>query len=285
MRYDTTLKDLFHEPPQTLLRLLVGKRGVALWPVEFPSTMKRIPDLLFELDDLSLLHLDLQGAPESMDWRMLMYFAFIRQRHPDRVVVQKVLYVGMYPWKPAAIIREPNLFFRYDVIDIRDIDCQEMLASASLEENILAVLCRMDNGRNTIREILRRIDRLKPKARADALTKLVIISGLRKLELTVQEEADNMAITVDVMENAVLRNLFLKARQESEREGEQIGQQIGQQIGLQKGKIDMLLELLQERFGAVPEGVKTRLAAADADTLKACGKRLFTAESIDQIFS
>ncbi|MBF0134645.1 MAG: hypothetical protein H7833_18045 [Magnetococcus sp. DMHC-1] len=59
-----------------------------------------------------------------------------------------------------------------------------------------------------------------PKARADALTRLVIIAELRKLELVVIKEANEMAITFDVMENDVLREIFLKTQQESEKRGE-----------------------------------------------------------------
>ena len=64
------------------------------------------------------------------------------------------------------------------MIDIRTIDCHELLASPTVEENILAVLCRMENPENTIMEILRRISALPPKARNDALTKLFTLSRL-----------------------------------------------------------------------------------------------------------
>ncbi|MBF0124280.1 MAG: hypothetical protein HQL60_02950 [Magnetococcales bacterium] len=112
-----------------------------------------------------------------------------------------------------------------------------MLASPMLEENILAVLCRMGNARKTIREILRRINKLSPKARRDALEKLVVISGLRKLEAMVQEEAEEMAVTIDLMENDIIRPLLLKA--------EQRGEQTGEQTGIKTGQAAMLLRLLQ----------------------------------------
>ena len=53
---------------------------------------------------------------------------------------------------------------------------------------------------------------MPPKGHADALEKLVILAGLRKLETQVKEEVEEMAISVDVMENAFLRDIFGKGR-------------------------------------------------------------------------
>ncbi|MEO5333969.1 MAG: hypothetical protein H7839_18300, partial [Magnetococcus sp. YQC-5] len=186
-QYDTTFKDLFEQPPQTLLQILIGRQAVELLRVEFASTQKRFPDLVFLMEDDSIFHLDLQCQSEGMDWRMLMYYALIRQRYPGKVLLQKVLYVGQAAWQPKAAIEENNLFFRYEVVDIRTIDCRELMDSPSLEENILAVLCRMDHQKETIREILYRISELPDKARADALTKLLILCRLRQLETIVKK--------------------------------------------------------------------------------------------------
>ncbi|MBF0628857.1 MAG: hypothetical protein HQL91_11635, partial [Magnetococcales bacterium] len=73
-QYDTTLKDLFTETPQTLLQILFGCQAVRPLPVEFASTMKRIPDLVYEMEDGSIAQVELQGGSESMVWRLLMYY-------------------------------------------------------------------------------------------------------------------------------------------------------------------------------------------------------------------
>ncbi|MBF0627279.1 MAG: hypothetical protein HQL91_03570 [Magnetococcales bacterium] len=78
------------------------------------------------------------------------------------------LYVGYEPWTKENGIEEENLHFRYKVIDIRTIDCQLLMESPILEENILAVLCQMENREETVREILYRISLLPESARADA---------------------------------------------------------------------------------------------------------------------
>ncbi|MBF0185677.1 MAG: hypothetical protein HQM06_15000, partial [Magnetococcales bacterium] len=219
-QYDTVLKDLFRKPPQHLLQALLGEQAVRRLPVEFPSTQKRIPDLVFHMQNDTILHLDLQSRPENMDWRMLMYYAFIRRDYPELPILQKVLYVGEDLWRPKATIDEPYLHFRYEVLDIREMDCLTLMASPILEENILAILCRQHDTQATLREILLRISELPGKARADALTSLLILSRLRKLEFTVKEEADKMALVFNIMENDVLRPIFLQAQLEAEQRGE-----------------------------------------------------------------
>ena len=266
-QYDTTFKDLFKQPPQRLLQVLIGRRAIAVLPVEFASTQKRVPDLLFLMEDDSLFHTELHSKSEDMDWRMLMYYTFIRQQYPNKVLIQKVLYVGEAKWKPQVGIEEPNLSFRYEVVDIRDIDCQELMASPLLEENILAILCRMGDQNETIREILCRISELPDKARADALTKLVILSRLRRLETVVKKEAEEMALTFNVMENDVLRPLFVQAQMESE----------------QIGEATVLTRQLQRRFGALPDWASEKIAKADPHSLEEWTLRILDAPTLESV--
>ncbi|MBF0295391.1 MAG: hypothetical protein HQL96_09400, partial [Magnetococcales bacterium] len=88
-QYDTTLKDLFQQLPQCLLQAVMGGRAVRHLPVEFASTMKRIPDLVLLMEDGSIAHLELHSQSENLNWRMLGYYSFIRQSHPECRLVQK----------------------------------------------------------------------------------------------------------------------------------------------------------------------------------------------------
>ncbi|MBF0461599.1 MAG: DUF4351 domain-containing protein [Magnetococcales bacterium] len=288
-QYDTTFKDLFGQPPQQLLQLLIGRSAVQMLPVEFASTQKRLPDLVFQMADDSIFHLELQGRPEEMKWRMLMYYPLIRQRYPGKILLQMVLYVGQEEWHPRSAIEEENLSFRYTMVDIRSIDCRALLASPVLEENILAILCRMDNQEGVIREILYRISALPTKARADALTKLVILSRLRKLEIVVKTEAEEMALTFDVMENDVLRPLFMKAQMESEQKGRLDGLRDGLRDGQRDGRREeattMLLKLLRRKFGQMPEWATTKISSANLELLENWGENILFAQSLEDVFA
>ncbi|MGN7613822.1 DUF4351 domain-containing protein [Magnetococcales bacterium HHB-1] len=273
MKYDTTLKQIFQTPPQRLLQLLIGEEAAELLTVEFPSVKKRFPDLVVLLISGAILHLELQSdSDDVMEWRMLEYYSLIRQLYPNAEIIQRVLYVGPGTPKFKTKIDEGGIHFEYQVVNIIDIDCREMLASPQLEENLLAVLCRMEDDRKTIREVLTRIETLPSKERADALEKLMILAGLRKLEPIIKEEVDKMAISVNVMENEFLRDLFVS------------GEQKGRVEGKVEGKTELLQRLLHKKFGNVPAWADEKLKTADAKNLEVWGDRILDASSIDDVF-
>ncbi|MBF0426397.1 MAG: hypothetical protein HQL66_11335 [Magnetococcales bacterium] len=261
MKYDATLKSIFQTLPQRLLLLLVGQEATALLPVEFPSVKRRLPDLVVRLRDGSIFHLELQsGHDPDMAWRMLEYLLLIRGQYPAARITQQVLYVGADQVAFPTKIEGTNLWFFCTARDIREIDCRQMLESPCLEESLLAVLCRMQDERRTLRAILTRIATMEPKAKADALEKLIILANLRKLVTTVKEEVEEMAITVDVMENEFLRDIFTR------------------------GEATLLLRQLKQRFGSLPGWVPGRVHAADVATLETWGDRILTAHSLEEMF-
>ena len=52
--------------------------------------------------------------------------------------------------------------------------------------------------------------------------------------------------------------------------------------GRREGRADLLSQLLVRRFGALPETVRTRLAAASVDELDAIGERLLSAQNLEE---
>ncbi|MBF0416013.1 MAG: DUF4351 domain-containing protein [Magnetococcales bacterium] len=269
-RYDATLKFIFQTPPQRLLRMVVGQEASELLTVEFPTIRKRLPDLLVRLKNGNICHLELQsGGDADMHWRMLEYYVFIRRLYPTDQLIQIVLFVGDGEPVFSLGIEEEMLSFRYTVRNIRDVDCSILLASESMEENVLAILCRMPDERGTIRKILSRIANLGPKAKVDTLEQLVILAGLRKLESVISEEVKEMAISVNVMENDFLKDLFMKGRWE----------------GRQEGESALLTRQLQRRFGTLPAWANEKISQADLSSLEEWSLRIFDAKSLDEVFS
>ncbi|MEO5329750.1 MAG: DUF4351 domain-containing protein, partial [Magnetococcus sp. THC-1_WYH] len=111
------------------------------------------------------------------------------------------------------------------------------------------------------------------KARADALTKLVILSRLRRLETVVKTEAEEMSLTFNLMENDVFRPIIIKAQMDSRQEGEQIGE------------AKILTLQLQRRFGTVPEWASEKIAKAELPSIEEWSLRIFDAQSLDDVFS
>jgi len=66
-------------------------------------------------------------------------------------------------------------------------------------------------------------------------------------------------------------------------EGEQAGQKIGQQTGIQIGEANILLLLLEQKFGKISDAVRQRVQQADPDTLLRWSGRVLTEDSIDAV--
>ncbi|HUQ90621.1 MAG TPA: hypothetical protein VM120_02995, partial [Bryobacteraceae bacterium] len=212
MRYDITLKELMQEAPLRLIEQLAGARVRQWVNVEVPRQMVRM-DLNAWLVNGNLFHMELQGHNDSdMGRRMLGYYiaAWMQFEVPP---VQVVLYVGDAPMNMPGRLRQPGLDFEYKLLDIRRLDAEEFLDSEHLGDNLVAILCTMRDRSAGIRRILERIAKMEGHARDRALSRLMVLSGLRKLERTIQEEVTRMPLSIDLMENEVLREMFLQWEQ------------------------------------------------------------------------
>jgi predicted transposase YdaD len=72
-------------------------------------------------------------------------------------------------------------------------------------------------------------------------------------------------------------------KQEGHQQGFQEGHLKGRQEGRQEGESRVVRKLLQSRFGALPEWVEHRLAAAGTEDLERWAERVLTAESLEQV--
>lgn len=116
---DITLRDTLQEIPKKFVEILTGKKAIKLLETQFPSQERRA-DLILELDDGSIFHLELQTIPdENMPYRMLEYYTLIKRKHKDKPIKQMVLYVGDKKPDISSKIEENNLKFEYELIDIK----------------------------------------------------------------------------------------------------------------------------------------------------------------------
>src|SRR5712692_9167771 len=273
MHYDATLKEIFHGAPQRLLELLTGSRSSEVLTVEYPSVRVRRPDLVVRLENGRLFHLELQSSGDpAMPWRMLEYYMLLA-RDFNEEPLQQVLYVGNQGLSIATRIEHEALQFRYRVLDIRELPGEQLLESGSLGDNLLAILCRLEDPRGAIRQILDRIGLLPGKAMGDALAKLVILSRLRGFRDLIAAEQRQMPIRIesDILDDPWLRDLVL----ERERQGEAKGEA--------RGEARMLRTQLERRFGPLPEWALRRLETADTVALENWGLRLIEAASLEEV--
>jgi hypothetical protein len=126
---------------------------------------------------------------------------------------------------------------------------------------------------------VRRIAGLDAAKRDAALGQLIVLSGLRGLEKTVEEEIRKMPILNDIMDHKVLGREYKRGWAE----GIQEGIQGGIQDGIQQGELRILRRLLEKRFGPIPAWVEERLGGRSAEDLEALSIRLLEARSLEDL--
>ncbi|HLC15960.1 MAG TPA: hypothetical protein VJL89_07010 [Thermodesulfovibrionia bacterium] len=217
MKYDYTLKDLFKDIPSALLQMLTGFKDGKFLDIQFPDIKYRQPDLLLELPDGTIFHLEFQSSYDStMLLRMLEYNFLIYQQY-GKEAKQLLLYVGDEPAEFKHEINLTHLKYSYSVQDIKDIDCMSLLESDKPEDIVLAILCKTDDPKRTIRRILEKLSVLPEKTRKDYILKLLNLSHLRKLDFLINEEVKKMPITMDIRDSF----LFKQGLTEGQTEGKQ----------------------------------------------------------------
>ncbi|MDQ2899895.1 MAG: hypothetical protein M3Y07_08860 [Acidobacteriota bacterium] len=140
----------------------------------------------------------------------------------------------------------PDVSFRYKVVDFRDLDGERLLASERVGDNVIAILTRLRDRGDAVREVVRRISELEGSQRELALEQLIISGGIRRLEEFIEREARKVPLLDDIMDNKVLGREYKR--------------------GLQEGELTLLRRQIEKRFGAVPNGTRNaRLAPARRD--------------------
>ncbi|MEW6125458.1 MAG: hypothetical protein AB1757_00225 [Acidobacteriota bacterium] len=271
MRYDTVIKKIFQGLPRKLLQILTGSEAEALLTVEYPSVQMRRPDFVARLRDGRILHLEFQSHNDAeMRWRMLEYYLLIRTLF-GQPPFQVVIYLGKELMNFSTRVRDNRLSYRYDAIDVREIDSEVLLASDSVEDNLLSILCHNGSSVQSIRKILRNAKSLPEKKFLDNVEKLLILSGLRNVEEVVIREVKRMPVAIDLMENKVIRKYFEQ------------GEQSGMRKGVQKGEAAMVRYMLEARFGKLPNWAKEKIESANKTTLKKWGVRLLKAKTLEEV--
>jgi hypothetical protein len=255
------------------LAQLIGASSLKWLNVETPKVSNRRVDLLGELPGRNLVHIELQSRNEKgFPLRMAEYLFGIGRQY-GKLPRQVALYVGEAPLRMRDRVEGPDVSVRFHLVDIRDLDGEQLLTSANIGDNVLAVLTRLGERPQVVRRILARIAAGRSGDRNGALAELFIIAGLRKMEGEARREARNMPVLNDIMDNKVIGPAIRQGRAEGRAEGRV------------EGQVEMLLGMAEKRFGRIPAAVAQRIAALKPAQLKRVGLRLLDAQRIEDLFA
>lgn len=230
LTFDITLKDILSAKPKRLFKLLTGSEEAEVLDVEFAETKLRKPDVVLQLQNGSIYHIELQSTNDKdMPLRMLEYRLHLMKQFEGKVIKQKVLYIGQPQLTMQSSIVSEDLQYKFELIDIRQLSCEELLSSDTIYDVIVAVLCSSGGELQTIRQILQKVAQIHDdNMRADIMVKLLQLSRMRRIHKVIEREVQNMPLTVVLEDEEVEQDLLYK-------QGLQKGLQKGMQKGIEKG--------------------------------------------------
>lgn len=280
-RFDVSLKALFlREGDGIIRRKIFGGRVTEHLATEQPQVLNHRADMVVRTSDNSLHHVEFQVTNEpGFGLRMFEYYAYLVCAHKQHVV-QTVLYLGQEPLRLETGYASPSMDFRFAIINLRELDAEPLLASDDWADIALALLARGDKEK-ALAAAVSRLGRMQREDRAWASGTLLLLSGILKMEDTVNERMKEAGM-IDVMENKVLAPLLLKQFELGEAKGLQQGMQRGVQQGLQQGLQGVLVEQLTEKFGALPGWAVERVHSASSEELHTWAKRVLRSTSLDE---
>ena len=275
--YDTVLKSLLADSPNSLFQLITGANRGRWLNVELPKVMQARVDLLFEIAgtrELILLELQSQNDPQ-LPVRMAEYALLIRRIY-KRFPKLYVLYVGSQRLRMPSELETPYLTCRYTIIDIRRWNAETLLESTHPADAVLSILGSYADRLETVRRILERIAKMRGNSRKIAFSKLMILAGIRQLATVVEEEAKQMPILNDIMDHEVIGPAIRQGRKEGKAEGKLEGKIEGVSAVAERQ--------LTARFGPLSAATKKRLAKLTLPELEDLAVRLLTAKNITELF-
>lgn len=292
--FDTILKQLLADPNGRALQYITGHRIVSWRNVEMPTTRNLRADSVGRDEANALVQVECQTRNDpKMAVRMLNYGAWLLE---DEGVfpLQYVLYIGSGPLTMPDAVSAERLHYSYVLVDLRELDGEPLLASPDLRDNILSVLMRLRDQRESVRRIVARIAELDDADRRTAYKQLLTLAGLRQLGATVKEEGKKMFVIEDYLEHDVFGPLVRKGLEQGREEGRQEGRSQGREEGREEGRNQgceegehaaalQFLRLIVERLGPIPQPLMERYYTLSTAQIREESKRALAAASIDEL--
>ena len=191
-----------------LLKLDIDPDSLELLETESQRVEDRRADLVARVrprgsDEPFVLHIEIQNNNDrDMAWRMLRYLSDIRLAYRDTRVHQHLIYIGKERLAMPAGLDEADIRYGYGLLDMRQVDCADLIARDDPDALVLAVLCdfRDREPRAVVRHIFGRLRSLlgeNPKRLREYLGMLEVLSENRDLRDYIKE-AEVMLTQVDV---------------------------------------------------------------------------------------
>lgn len=150
-----------------------------------------------------LLHIEVQNDNESaMPVRMMRYLTDIMLEYPGLPVRQYLVYIGRSRLSMVDGFDMPDFSYRYRMIDLHAVDCDELLRQDSPDAWVLAILCDFKERlpRDVAHIILSRLQQRfaeNPPRFREYVEMLNILADNRDLNLDIYEEITMLQVNIE----------------------------------------------------------------------------------------
>jgi predicted transposase/invertase (TIGR01784 family) len=211
-------------------------KNVELIETEQQRIEDRRADLVASVTDNAgnafIVHLEIQNQNQStMPDRMLRYLTDIRLSQPNRTIFQYLLYIGKPSLSMTDGISTEQLQYRYQMLDMHEMDYRFFMQQNSADALVLAVLCdfKKTEPRAVVHEILQRLIALTQddaKTLREYISMLEVLADNRDLNLNIQQEFKMLEVEIERLPSFLM----------------------GEERGIEKGAHDKAVAIAKQLF-------------------------------------
>jgi hypothetical protein len=249
--YDRILKENLVELAPSLLRLMIGLEfeTVEAINMELVNTVKKIPDFVHIIrtteGEKAILHIEFQRSlNEEMTNRMLLYQGLLKLKYPKLTTYQYVVYIGEKNHNIQPNYQHPKGWqFKYDIINLLEMDYKRFLASDNPEEVMFAAFADVPTELHSdvVKRMIEKLRILTEKA--GSFSKFLLqLTTLARLKSTIAP------ILIDEIDKAMpiyFTKKEIEELQENDafyKKGEARGEKIGELNKSRETAIELFLE-------------------------------------------
>jgi len=206
-----------------ILKIDVTK--VTLIDKEFQRVEDRRADVVANVDDKFILHLEIQNQNDKkMPLRMMRYYTDIKSV-TKLPIKQYIIYIGKYVLSMPDYVKDLDFIYKYNIIDMKKIDCENLIKIDTPDSLVLAILCDFQgkDKQEVINYIIKRIYELTDD------------NGFRKYILMLEELSENRNLKKQVKEGERMLTEIDYKKLPSYELGFEMGAEKGIERGVEKG--------------------------------------------------
>lgn len=234
-----------------------------------------------------LVHVEVQGrADRRFNARMYRYYYRLQDKYPGRRIASIAILTDKGNHRAVGCheqhLWQTRLTFSFPVVDLQRAGRDRAKLENSTNPFAVVVLAQLEAHRTrgdadarlvTKFSLMKRLYQ-RGYTRGEVLELLRLIDWMLQLPPALEERLEaQMARFEEEVQMSYVTSF------------ERIAEKRGVQQGIQSGRAEMLLKLLDLKFGTLPEWVEPKVASATLETLDLWAERVLTASSLDDIFS